>query len=246
MGKSDNPIIVALDGISREEALRISTELRDSIGGVKVNDLLDLHGVEIIRALKDLGLLVMADPKIKDIPRTVARRVGHYVKAGADLVTIMADNSAEALSAAVETTKGSNTRIVAVTVLTSIDPEECIRIYGKSPKETVFDLAKVAAISGVPAIVCSPKELEVLKGSDDTKKLICITPGIRLAEQGKEDQKRTDTPGAAIRAGADFLVIGSAILKPPEGTSMSQAAANIMLEVATARADASIKRTMDS
>ncbi len=241
---------MALDGISKEDALRISRELRGSIGGVKVNDLLDLHGVEIIRALKEtgllVGLLVMADPKIKDIPRTMARRVGHYVKAGADLVTVMADNSAEALSAAVEATKGSNTKIVAVTVLTSIDSEECIRIYGKPPKETVFDLAKVAAISGVPAIVCSPNELEILKGSDDTKKLICITPGIRLAGQGVEDQKRTDTPGAAIKAGADFLVIGSAILKPPEGVSMSQAAINIMAEIATARADASVRKTMGS
>lgn len=229
----ENPIILALDEMGVEEVYSTAEALREVVGGVKVNDLLDAKGVPIVRDLKDMGLMVMADPKIKDIPRTVGRRVGHYVEVEADFVTILADNSGEALIKAAEATAGSSTRIVAVTVLTSINEEECNYIYGVPTKAGVLKFARMAVLAGIPAVVCSPNELAIIKGNQETSALICITPGIRLAEQETEDQKRVNTPGAAIKAGAEFLVIGSAILKAGDGNveARKEAASKILDEI---------------
>lgn len=235
MKSVENPIILALDGMDSHEALVVADGLKEVIGGVKVNDLLDVRGVGIIKDLKKWAdLMVMADPKIKDIPRAVARRVGHFVNAGADLVTIMADNTLEAMEAAADATKGSGTKVVAVTVLTSINEEECNRIYGRPTKAGVFEFAMAASVAGVSAVVCSPNELKVLERWD----LIKITPGIRPAGMEKEDQKRVNTPGAAIRAGANYLVIGSAILKAGDGSleARKEAAQRILEEINAARA----------
>jgi len=233
----ENPIILALDEMGVEEVYATAEALRGIVGGVKVNDLLDAQGVSIVRDLKDMGLMVMADPKIKDIPRTVGRRVGHYAEAGADFVTVLADNSGEALRRAVEATADSDTRVVAVTILTSINEEECNYIYGVPTKAGVLKYARMAVLTGVPAVVCSPNELAIIKGNRETSSLVCITPGIRLAGQETEDQKRVNTPGIAIKAGAEFLVIGSAILKAGDGgvEARKEAASKILDEIKKAR-----------
>ncbi len=230
------PVILALDGMDPHTAIHTADILQDVIGGVKVNDLLDLRGISIIRTLKRIKLMVMADPKIKDIPRTITRRVNHYVDAGADFVTVMADNSRDSLEAAVEATEGSDTRVVAVTVLTSIGEEECSKIYGIDPVNGVYRFARKAVQTGISAVVCSPQELEIF--SDPCLRgLVKITPGIRLADQDKEDQKRVTTPNQAIEAGANLLVIGSAILKAGDRSTgaRKEAARKILQQIEEAR-----------
>ncbi len=226
-----NPIILALDGMNPKEAIETTDALHDVIGGVKVNDLLDACGVSIIRALKRMGLAVMADPKIEDVPRTMERRVGHYIDAEADFLTIHAHNSVEAMRAAVKVAEGSDTDIVGVTVLTSLDEEECNYIFCIPTKAGVLKFARAAVLAGVPAVVSSPRELSILKGKEELTHLLDLTPGIRLEGQDPEDQKRVNTPTAAIKSGAHFLIIGSAILKHEDGSVEARRdAAGMILE----------------
>lgn len=241
---TENPIIVALDGLNLTGAYRVTRALKGHVCGVKVNDLLDAGGVKVVEKLKSIlgdSGIVMADPKIRDVPRTMARRMTHYVNAGADFVTIFADNSVEAMMAAVAATEGKATQAVGVTVLTSLDEEECNYIYCIPTKAGVLKFARAAVLAGVLCVVSSPRELGLLNKKAELTNLLDMTPGIRLADQDVEDQKRVDTPGAAIRAGAHNIIIGSAILKTPDGKKMNTAkqmvtaADLIMAEVREAR-----------
>jgi len=240
----ENPIILALDGMNREQALRVTEEMKDVIGGVKVNDLLDKHGTSIVKDLKKLDVVVMADPKISDVPRTNARRIGHYVDAGADIVTVHATNSMEALKAVVERCKGTNTEPIAVTVLTSIDRYQCAFLYGRTPRIAVPELAEHAGDSGLSLLVCSPLETRIIRDySDLTYSMKIINPGIRAVDMDAEDQKRVNTPAGAIKAGADGLVIGSMILNagkenkedPMNFVAMRDVAEDTLAEIREAR-----------
>ena len=234
----EKPIIVALDGMDLNEALDAAARLKDEIWGVKLNDLMDDDTLcRLIEKFRDRGVRVMGDPKVKDIPDTVSRRVKRFVSAGVNLLTVMADNTEEALFAATDATIGARTdcHIVGPTVLTSFDEEECQLTYGCSSKAAVLKFARLLVLTNVKHLVCSPLELAIVKKKRTTKSLICITPGIRLAGQSADDQKRIDTPSNAIKAGADLLVVGRAILKPAGGISMVEAAQRINAEVQEAR-----------
>src|SRR5689334_17776634 len=114
-------IIVALDGMTRSEALELATALKGSVWGFKVNDLLIQCGLEIVRELKKFGG-VFADPKLSDIPNTVGNSVRVLAAAGADLITVHASASAASLKAAVA--EAGPSRILAITVLTSMSDED--------------------------------------------------------------------------------------------------------------------------
>lgn len=232
----EKPIIVALDGLELSAALFAAAELKDVIWGVKLNDLMDDDtACKVIAQFRGTGVRVMGDPKIKDIPDTVSRRVKRYIAAGANLLTVMADNTEEALFAATDATNGTDCNIVGPTVLTSFDEEECQLTYGCSCKAAVLKFARLLVLTKVNFLVCSPLELAIVKKKRTTKSLICITPGIRPAGQSADDQKRIDTPSNAIKAGADLLVVGRAILKPADGVSRVDAAQRINDEVQKAR-----------
>lgn len=241
MNIDENPILVALDGMSPEEAYEIAETLKGLVGGFKANNLLDAAGPEnAIRELKKYGEIVMADPKLHDIPNTVANRMREYAKFEADLVTVKAEGGIEMMIAAIEaaeevfkerTQKGTLTRVVAVTVLTSLSEEECQLIHHLPIKAAVLNFAKDAFIAGVDAVVCSPQELEFLKRFKYLDSLERITPGvvpIWMLKPG--DQKRVATPGDAIRNGASYLVIGRAITKPPKEIGATVDATQLILE----------------
>lgn len=200
-----NQIIVALDGISTDKALRIAKLLKGRAWGFKVNDLL-FDSVSIIKRLKNFGN-VFADAKLYDIPNTVANSVARLSNAGADMITVHAAGGKEMMQAAVS--KAGKSKIIAVTVLTSF-------LNTKETISQVLQYAKQAQASGAHGIVCSGHELASLKKI----KLLKIVPGIRPDWYGKkDDQKRTMTPKEAIERGADFLVIGRPITeaKDPRG-----------------------------
>lgn len=121
------------------------------------------------------------------------------------------------MKAAVEN-KGES-KVLAVTVLTSLSEEDAHLIYGEPSKAKVIEFARWAKIAGVDGLICSPKELGVLGKCEEFDDLLKVTPGIRPAWSGKEDQKRVNTPAEAIKAGADYLVIGRPITKVP-GTEL--------------------------
>ncbi|MFN8390210.1 MAG: orotidine-5'-phosphate decarboxylase [Bdellovibrionota bacterium] len=201
----ESKVIVALDGMTEKEAKDLASRLAGEVWGFKVNDLLLQSGVRILSELKRYGK-VFADPKLYDIPNTVANAVRAIADAGADLITLHASGGVEMMSQAVA--KAGDATLLAVTVLTSMDDKAATTTYRRGAKEAVIDFAKLAHEAGVPGIVCSPKELEYLTDLP----LMKVTPGVRPVWYGKkDDQSRTLSPADAVRSGADLLVIGRPI-----------------------------------
>lgn len=205
-------IIVALDDLSREDALLLADKLSTENVIFKANDLLDDGGADIIMSLKNKGG-VMADPKLHDIPNTVKNRVKKYAATNPDFITVHASGGIAMMRAAVENCGDS--KILAVTVLTSLNEKECTINLGGPIKAKVLQYARNAALAGVHGIVCSPKELEFLSQFPELKTLIKVTPGIRPGWHldPKDDQSRVTTPADAIKMGADYIVIGRPIVK---------------------------------
>ena len=208
-------IIVALDGLTASEALDLAAKLAELDVVFKVNDLLDDSGPQIITDLSPFGR-VMADPKFHDIPNTVANRVKKLVGRGPDYITVHASGTMAMMRAAVK--NAGTSQILAVTVLTSLNEEECNLTFGNSVEAKVLYFARQAAIAHVHGIVCSPQELKFLAGFPELKTLIKVCPSIRmLGEEVKDDdQARKMTPGEAKLYGADFIVIGRPIVQAPD------------------------------
>jgi orotidine-5'-phosphate decarboxylase len=203
-------IIVALDGKSWEETLAIIDPLRPSGCILKVNDLLFDRGIaNLIPDLQAYGR-VMADLKCHDIPNTVKNTCDRLRKSPPWAVTVHASGGAAMVRAAVTALEGTPTKVLAITVLTSIDPVTSEEIYQRRPLEQVKVLAKMAAEAGAHGFVCSPEEAKELKGAYPDK--VIVTPGIRSEAVPKDDQARIATPRGARDNGSDFLVMGRQIL----------------------------------
>lgn len=204
-------IIVALDGIPREDALELAKTLSGLVWGFKVNDLLVECGIEIVSALKEYGG-VFADAKLHDIPNTVSNGVKRLQGAGADLITIHASGGAKMIAAAAQA--AGEARILAVTVLTSLGEDDSQGIFGRSPAEAVLGFARLARSSGASGIVCSSHELTLLGEDQELADLLKVIPGIRPRWYATaDDQKRVKGPAQALQEGADLLVIGRPITK---------------------------------
>lgn len=212
-------IWVALD-CDRYRAIEIARSLRNhpAVLGFKLNRLIDGENFAppneppLFEALTAFGKKLWADVKLIDIPETVKARVKAYAKSGFfSHITVMAEGGqgmmAEAVSAAGEM------KVIAVTKLTSLSPEEVVLLNGRTPADMVLFLAKWAKASGVEHLVCSGRELEVLN-IEPLSGLIKFVPGISPAWSlgDQADQKRTATPAFALSHGAGALVIGRAIV----------------------------------
>jgi orotidine-5'-phosphate decarboxylase len=209
-----NPIIVALDLPTAEEAMSIAEVVAPHVGAFKVGlGLLHGPGPGTIDALVRLGLPVFADAKLHDIPSQVeaaAYRLGTH---GARWVTAHISGGNAMLEAAVRgLERGSGSAaagILGVSVLTSLGSHDLERIgIQRTPGQLVGKMAKVAATVGCEGIVCSPQELNVVRQASPA--LVRVTPGIR-PDVVDDDQERTSTPVEAIAKGADLLVIGRPI-----------------------------------
>ena len=202
-------IIISLDGIDEKKALELSSSLSGLVWGFKVNDLLIQYGTSIIKSLKKFGS-VFADAKLHDIPNTVANSTKAIVSAGADFLTVHACGGERMIQAAVNNAQSA--KVLVVTVLTSLNDNDSLNIYGHGANDTVLKFAKIASSAGAHGIICSPLELKVLSKDATLSKLLKVTPGIRPSwYEQKDDQSRTMTPEEAIKNGADYLVIGRAI-----------------------------------
>jgi len=205
-----NPLIIALDGKSWEEILPMIDILRTSGCILKVNDLLFNKGIEnLIPNLQVYGR-VMADLKSHDISNTVQNITKHLLPSPPWAVTVHASGSKEMVQAAVKVLKDTPTKVLAVTVLTSIDPDTCKEIYIRQPMEQVLKLARIAHRAKAHGLVCSPEEVQELRRL--YPQMTLVTPGIRSPGVDVGDQKRIATPQGAIESGANYLVIGRQIL----------------------------------
>jgi orotidine-5'-phosphate decarboxylase len=216
MAMKHNPVIVALDLESAEEAVRMATSLLDHVGGFKVGlGLLHGPGPGLVSAIADLGKPVFADAKLHDIPSQVGAAAARLGRWGARWVTAHVSGGKPMLQAAVDgLAEGSDGRagILAVTVLTSLD-EAGLAAVGiqATPGKLVSRMARAADDCGAEGVICSPRELKVI--ADVAPRLLRVTPGIRPQDAEKGDQVRVATPRLAVERGADRIVIGRPITR---------------------------------
>jgi orotidine-5'-phosphate decarboxylase len=214
-------LIVALDLPSVEAAEAMIGRLGDAVTFYKIGyQLAYAGGLPLIRQLADRGKKVFADLKLHDIGNTVGRGVESIAKSGATFLTVHA--YPQTMKAAVQA-RGPNLKILAVTVLTSYDDGD---LHAAGYRLNVSDLvearAQQAQVLGVDGIVCSPEEaahLHKIVGHQ----MHLVTPGIRPAGAATGDQKRIMTPGRAIAAGADYLVVGRPVVEAADPKATAEA-----------------------
>lgn len=220
--KSDKTIWVALD-CEKSLAIQIADAIGDhpAVRGFKLNRLVDAENFcrrkeeqALFASLTRFGKDLWADMKLVDIPATVEARAAVYAQSGYfRYLTVMANGGLEMMEAAIKG-GGDQLNIIAVTVLTSISPTECVALTGKNPQEMVPQLANLAFDAGVRHIVCSGQEVRTFSGDNRLKQLQAFIPAISPAWTlgDQVDQKRTSTPQFALANGAQALVIGRAII----------------------------------
>lgn len=206
-------LIIVLDVDSRSEALRI-VDACGTCQWFKIgSQLFTRCGPSIVHNVQEAGKHVFLDLKFHDIPNTVAHAVRAAAALGAKLMTLHASGGRAMIAAAREAIEGTDARLLAVTVLTSLSDtmlREEIGVSG-SAAEVVPRWAKLAVDSGAHGIVCSPREIGAVREAVGPDALV-VTPGIRPAWASKDDQSRIMTPSEAARAGASMIVVGRPIL----------------------------------
>jgi orotidine-5'-phosphate decarboxylase len=230
-------ILVALDTSDEQQMLTWAEMLGPHVGGFKIG-LTALTAIalgrmspHIIELTASCGLderCIFYDGKFHDIPETVG---GASLVAGnspfVKFFNLHASADLEAMRRALNASGGA--KVLAVTVLTSMNDQASLRIYGKDAKKKVLEFADDALAAGVHGIVCSPAELPMLKRPKYAG-LLKVTPGVRPKWAAKNDQERVTTPTDAISDGADYLVIGRPITAPPPSVGSPVAAARLIAE----------------
>jgi orotidine-5'-phosphate decarboxylase len=218
-------LAIALDLPNEREALSLVDRLGQTCHWYKVGmELYYAAGNSIVQQLRDRGFSVFLDLKLHDIPNTVAGAVRSVAQAGASLLTIHAAGGAAMMSAAAEAASAPNSpRLLAVTVLTSMDATQLARIgITASPADQVLRLATLAQASGIDGMVCSAEEVATLRKETGPNTLLVI-PGIRPTGSAVEDQKRIATPARAIAHGASMLVVGRPITRAHDPAEAARA-----------------------
>lgn len=219
-------LITVLDVDTRDEALAIIEACGECAWYKIGSQLFTRTGPEIVREVQALGKRVMLDLKFHDIPNTVAHSASAAAALGVGLFTLHASGGRNMIAAARKAVEGTDTRILAVTILTSFSDAQLRDEVGfnETAAEAVPRLARQAVESGAHGIVCSPQEIELVRRAVGPDPII-VTPGIRPAWSAKDDQERIMTPGDAARAGATMIVVGRPILKhdnPAEAVRLIQ------------------------
>ncbi|QIK79074.1 orotidine-5'-phosphate decarboxylase [Sphingomonas piscis] len=209
-----NPIFVAIDTADHGQAMAIAEAVKRSAGGLKLGlEFFCAHGPAGVATMTALGLPIFLDLKLHDIPNTVAKAVAALAPIAPAVLTVHAAGGRTMLEAA-KRAAAANTKIVAVTVLTSLDEGDLADagVTG-SPAEQVRRLADLARASGVDGIVCSGAEVAAARAAWPDGYF--VVPGVRPEGSGASDQKRVVTPARALEDGASMLVIGRPITDAP-------------------------------
>ncbi len=237
-------LIVALDFDSLSTAVKFAKQVADLVGMFKIgSQLFTSAGPEAVRQVAQLGADIFLDLKFHDIPNTVAGAVlASAGMPGVQLVNVHALGGSAMLRAAAQAISAGvpmgadRPRLLAVTILTSMD-QKAIREVGIAgpPEARVVKLAKLAQKAGVDGVVASVRETKAIRKACGREFLI-VTPGVRPKEAmtgaKNDDQTRTATPREAIRAGADFIVVGRPILAAADPRAAAQ---EIVDEIASAK-----------
>jgi orotidine-5'-phosphate decarboxylase len=213
-------LIVAIDRSSRDEILHLADALHGSVGLLKIGlQAFVANGPSIVREVQDRGAKVFLDLKIHDIPNTAQHAVAEAVALGAAMVTVHASGGTWMLRACAS----DATLVLGVTILTSLDDAELMRIgFAGSALDNAIRLAKLAQSSGLRGVVASPHEVAAIREACGNE-LRIVVPGIRPEGSDAGDQRRTKTPAAAIAAGADYIVVGRPVTDAPDPRAAAMA-----------------------
>ncbi len=232
----EKQVIVALDYPEAAAALQMADKLDPSRCRVKVGkELFTRAGPQIVEALHQRGFEVFLDLKFHDIPNTTAKAVRAAAELGVWMVNVHASGGRRMMETArneLEQVNGSNTLLIAVTVLTSMEQQDLAEVgLDIEPLTHVKRLAKLTEDCGLDGVVCSAQEVKPLRELISPEFQL-VTPGIRPADASVGDQKRIMTPGQAIVAGSTHLVIGRPITQAADPVAALTA---IEQELAAAR-----------
>jgi orotidine-5'-phosphate decarboxylase len=225
-------IILALDVDNAYQAIRLAAQLAGRVGAFKVGlELVNAAGIGIFDKLKDAGAIrIFYDAKLHDIPNTVAGAARAVARQELWMVNVHAAGGRRMIAAAADALKTTASEIgvappilLAVTLLTSLSAEELAGELhvGLSPVEYVTQMARMAQAAGAQGVVASPQEIKAVRAACGPNFLI-VTPGVRPAGMDAGDQRRTMTPGGAVRRGADYLVVGRAVTTAPDPAEAAQ------------------------
>lgn len=220
-------LCVALDGSDREWIISTARALVGHVGWLKVGlEAFTAHGPTLVHEVAALGPRVFLDLKLHDIPATVGRAAANCAACGASMFTVHAAGGRGMLKAAVEgahqNPAGNPPRVVAVTVLTSLDSAALteLEIPGRAA-DLVRAWARFARGCGVDGVVASAREAASIRedcGSD----FLIVTPGIRIRSGADDDQRRVVTPAEAVKAGSNVLVVGRPITRAADPVAMAK------------------------
>lgn len=224
---SQNAVLIALDVPTRERALELAQQLENHVGGFKIGlELFCACGPSIVEEIGPSRTFL--DLKYHDIPNTVAAVSRVAARLGTMIFNVHCLGGFEMMRAAVEAAKSENSaaKVIGVTILTSHDSASLQNLgINESPRQAVLRMAELAQKAGLDGIVCSALEILPVRAhcGDD---FLLVTPGIRPKTASFGDQKRVLTPAEALKAGADYLVIG----RPITGSSDPVAAAQKLFD----------------
>ncbi len=218
-----NPIYLALDVPQLNDGVDLAKKVKNHVGGIKLGlEFFCAHGAHGVHMIAQLGLPIFLDLKLHDIPNTVAGAMQAIHVLEPAIVTVHAGGG-RAMMEDAKAAAGENTKVVGVTMLTSMDERDLERTgVAGSPHDQVMRLAQLAHDSGLDGIVCSGQEVKAVH--DQWKDGFFVVPGLRPAGSATGDQKRVVTPRQARDDGASVLVIGRPISR---ATDPAQAARDI-------------------
>ncbi len=220
-------LCIALDGSDRSWILSTARTLSEEVGWLKIGlEAFIAHGPVLVEEVAALGPRVFLDLKLHDIPATVRRAAANCAACGADIITVHAAGGRDMLTAAVEgAAEGSRNqppKVVAVTVLTSLDRTDLEELgIGNQPEDLVTRWAQLAKDCALDGVVASAHEASTVRDVCGTEFLI-VTPGIRPRAGAVDDQRRVVTPAEAVDAGADILVVGRPVTRASDPAEAAQ------------------------
>ncbi len=207
---TDPRIIVAIDTFDFEKADAILEQLNPDLCLVKIGSVVfNALGKSFLRHASSQGFKIFLDLKLHDIPNTVHETITSFSDCKIDMLTVHLSGGEEMLRQAMLAGKSINTKVIGVSMLTSLEEEDSLTLFGNKLEDQIINLFKIAVKVNIDGIVCSPHELKIantILGSHSIK----ITPGIRDIKI-EDDQARTMSAKEAIERGSTFLVIGRPI-----------------------------------
>jgi orotidine-5'-phosphate decarboxylase len=205
-----SPVFVAIDTPDPDRAKAIAARIRTHVGGLKLGlEFFSANGADGVRDMAEFGLPIFLDMKLHDIPNTVAKAVQALNPLGLSILTIHAAGG-RAMMEDAKAAASSGTKVVGVTVLTSLDEEDLAATgIAGAPSAQAARLAALAREAGLDGVVCSGAEVAALKKAWPDG--FFVVPGVRPADAALGDQKRVVTPRQALDAGASILVVGRPI-----------------------------------